>query len=95
MQILSRHITQSGGLSFVWEDHNGYHVSGMTVQEVRRFLYEDGLICNRVENMVYAKRRTAIRGTTYYWVDYSTFLEAKLKQHSFCEKILSTNTLLK
>lgn len=95
MQILHKHITETGGLSIVWEDNDGWQVSGMTAQEVRKFLYQDGLISTRMDDKVLAKRRNAYGGTSLYWIDYKEFLYKKLEQRTFCEKILSTNTILK
>lgn len=95
MQILHKHITQSGGLSIVWEDHGRRHVFGMTLLEVRKFLYKEGIISNRIDNMILAKRRSVFKGTALYWIDYKQFMSVKIQSSRFCEQILSTNTLLK
>lgn len=87
MQILSKHITQSGALSISFLSESGVHEEIFPAKEVQFYMYAADLIDDAHEDQVLIKGEG--------WIDYPDFLKAQLTDNSFCEKILSANTQIK
>lgn len=94
MQILSKHITQSGGLSFVWEDQHRITITSFTADQVKKFL-RDNIIIKEDGDQVWLRRRNTFGRIEIIQRTYEQCLFHQLNRPAFCEKILSTNTILK
>jgi hypothetical protein len=87
MTILSKHITAAGALEVSFLSESGVHQETFPAKEVQFYMYAADMIDDAHDHQV------KIKGEG--WVDYPDFLQAQLADNTFCEQILSTNTLIK